>query len=257
MIRGALLDLAGVVYDGEEPIAGAIEAVARLRGAGLPLRFVSNTTRQDKQAIIARLRTLGLDVADREVFTPAAAARDWLLHHERSPHLLIHPDLEAEFRDVPQARQVAVVVGDAGEGFTYAALNQAFRYLADGADFLALAANRTFRDHDGQLSLDAGPFVAALEFATGRHAMVLGKPSVDFFLAALADMGCQADEGVMVGDDAEADVAGALRAGVGTALLVRSGKYRRGDETRFDLPPTAVIDDLAAAAAWIIERQAA
>ncbi|MGO4837267.1 TIGR01458 family HAD-type hydrolase, partial [Rhizobiaceae sp. 2RAB30] len=238
MIRGALIDLAGVVYDGGEPIAGSIEAVARLREAGLPLRFVSNATRQDKRAIIAKLGAMGLDVGDREVFTPAAAARDWLLHHERSPHLLIHAGLEAEFSDIPRDRQPAVVIGDAGEGFTYAALNEAFRYLIDGADFLALAANRTFRDDDGQLSLDAGPFVAALEFATGRHATVLGKPSVDFFLAALADMGCQADEGVMVGDDAEADVAGALRAGIGAAQLVRSGKYRRGDETRFDPPPT-------------------
>lgn len=256
MIRGVLLDLAGVVYDGEEPIAGAVEAVAELHEAGLPLRFVSNTTRSAKQAIVAKLRAMGLDVGEHEVFTPAAAARDWLLCHERSPHLLIHPGLEPEFRDLPQGGQSAVVIGDAGEGFSYTALNEAFRLLIDGAAFLALAANRTFRDDDGRLSLDAGPFVAALEFATGRHATVLGKPSGDFFLAALADMGCPANAAAMVGDDAEADVAGALRAGIGTALLVRSGKYRPGDEARFDPPPTAVVKDLTAAAEWIIERRA-
>jgi HAD superfamily hydrolase (TIGR01458 family) len=254
MIRGVLLDLAGVVYDGERSIAGAIEAVAALREAGLPLRFVSNTTRSAKPAIVAKLRTMRLDVGEHEVFAPAAAARDWLVRHERSPHLLIHPGLEPEFRDLPRGGRPAVVIGDAGEGFTYSALNEAFRLLSDGADFLALAANRTFRDDDGRLSLDAGPFVAALEFATGQHATVLGKPSTDFFLAALADMGCPANAAAMVGDDAEADVAGALRAGLATALLVRSGKYRPGDETHFDPPPTAVVDDLAAAARWIIGR---
>ncbi|BCH30648.1 hydrolase [Mesorhizobium sp. L-8-10] len=255
MMRGVLLDLAGVVYDGEKPIAGGIEAVAALRDACLPLRFVSNTTRLAKPAIVAKLHAMGLDIGTDEVFAPAAAARDWLLRHRRSPHLLIHPGLEPEFRDLPRGGQPAVVIGDAGEAFTYSALNEAFRLLDDGADFLALAANRTFRDGDGRLSLDAGPFVTALEFATGRHATVLGKPSVDFFLAALADMGCEPETAAMVGDDAEADVAGALRAGLATALLVRSGKYRPGDETRFDPPPTAVVDDLAAAATWIIERR--
>lgn len=254
MIRGVLLDLAGVVYDGEQPIAGAIGAVERLRDAGLPLRFVSNTTRSTKQAILARLHGMGLAAGTDELFTPSAAARAWLAHHRCTPHLLVHRGLEPEFRGLPRAGRPAVVIGDAGDGFTYRALNDAFRTLTEGAEFLALAGNRSFRDADGGLSLDAGPFVAALEFATGRRATVLGKPSADFFLAALAGMGCPAGEAVMVGDDAEGDVAGALRAGLSVALLVRSGKYRPGDEARFEPPPTATVDDLAAAADWIIGR---
>jgi HAD superfamily hydrolase (TIGR01458 family) len=255
MIRGVLLDLAGVVYDGEKPIAGAIEAVAGLRAAGLPLRFISNTTRSTKQAVLGKLHAMGLDAGEGEVFTPAAAARDWLLRQHRTPHLVIHRGLEPEFRDLPRDGKAAVVIGDAGEGFSYSALNQAFRQLVEGAEFLALAVNRTFRDSDGGLSLDAGPFVAALEFAAGRRATVLGKPSQDFFLAALARMGGAADTAAMVGDDAEADVSGALRAGFAAALLVRTGKYRTGDETRFEPPPTAVVDDLAEAARWIIEHK--
>uniref|UniRef100_UPI0025D480F3 HAD-IA family hydrolase n=1 Tax=Mesorhizobium sp. TaxID=1871066 RepID=UPI0025D480F3 len=82
----------------------------------------------------------------------------------------------------------------------------------------------------------------------------LGKPSPDFFRSALADLNCLADEAVMVGDDAKSDVAGALRAGLGAALLVRTGKYRPKDETRFDPAPTAVVDDLAAAVDWILSR---
>lgn len=255
MIRGVLLDLAGVVYDGDKPIAGAVEAVARLRDAGLPLRFVSNTTRSTKRAILGKLQAMGLAAGEDEVFTPAAAAREWLTRHRRTPHLLIHRGLEAEFGDLPRDGRPAVVIGDAGEGFTYSTLNDAFRHLAEGAEFLALAGNRTFRDADGGLSLDAGPFVAALEFATGRRATVLGKPSADFFLAGLSSMGCPADSAAMIGDDAEADVAGGLQAGLRFAVLVRSGKYRPGDEARFEPPPSVVLDDLAAAAGWIIEQQ--
>ncbi|MDL2397977.1 TIGR01458 family HAD-type hydrolase [Rhizobium mayense] len=255
MINGVLLDLAGVIYDGEDLIAGATSAVARLHEAGLPIRFVSNTTRSIKQAILDRLEKFGLAVTSDELFTPAQAARDWLRRHDRSPYLLIHPDLASDFDGLAGSQDKAVVVGDAGEIFDYGTLNEAFRELIEGADFLALAPNRTFRDADGKLSLDAGAFVAALEFATQRRAIVLGKPSADFFVSALASMHCPKTEAVMVGDDAETDVAGALRAGLSGALLVRTGKYRRGDEKRFKPQPTATVNDISAAVEWIIANR--
>lgn len=257
MIRAVLLDLLGVVYDGDTPITGAAAAIERLRNAGLLLRFVSNTTRSPRSAIIAQLTAMGIEVADEELLTPARAAVEWLRSHGRQPHLLVHPDLEVEFSGLEGGSGRAVVVGDAGEAFDHASLNRAFRELVAGADFLALAVNRTFKDSDGLLSLDAGAFVAALEFASGRSPVVLGKPSPDFFLSALAGLNCPAADAVMVGDDAESDVAGALSAGLGAALLVRTGKYRPNDETRFDPAPTTVVDDLAAATDWIISRAAA
>ncbi|WP_244500869.1 HAD hydrolase-like protein, partial [Methyloceanibacter marginalis] len=107
---------------------------------------------------------------------------------------------------------------------------------------------------DGKLSLDAGAFVTALEYATGKEATVLGKPSPDFFSSALTSMGCAPAEAVMVGDDAEADVAGSLNTGFGCALLVRTGKYRDGDETRFAPHPTATVADLPAAVQWIVAQ---
>lgn len=256
MISGVLLDLAGVVYDGDAAIPGAVEAVALLRSAGLPLRFVSNTTRSAKRTVLDRLHRLGLAVAGDELFTPAQAARAWLVEHGCSPHLLIHPDLEPDFHGLPYGDRRAVIIGDAGEALDYVSLNAAFRELNDGANFLALAINRAFKDTDGKLSLDVGPFVAALEFACQRKATVLGKPSPDFFLAALASMNCPAGEAVMVGDDAEGDVAGALGAGLAAALQVRTGKYRAGDEVRFEPRPTAVVDDLEKAANWILARKA-
>ncbi|WP_394886979.1 TIGR01458 family HAD-type hydrolase [Mesorhizobium sp. AaZ16] len=185
MISGVLLDLAGVIYDGDRAIPGAVDAVVRLREAGLPLRFVSNTTRSTRRTVLDRLAGFGISVPADELFTPARAAREWLVKRRLSPHLLVHPNLEAEFEGLPAHGRRAVVIGDVGETLDYTALNQAFRELSEGADFLALASNRAFKDADGRLSLDAGPFVAALEFACQRQATVLGKPSPDFFQAAL------------------------------------------------------------------------
>ncbi|KQU64950.1 hydrolase [Aminobacter sp. DSM 101952] len=255
MIRAVLLDLSGVVYDGETPIPGAVAAIARLRGEGLPLRFVSNTTRSPHHAIIAQLAGFGIVVGRDELFTPARAAIGWLAREGCAPHLLVHPDLVPEFAGNRFGDRKAVVVGDAAEAFTYAAMNAAFRQLIDGAEFLALAVNRTFKDADGGLSLDAGAFVAALEFAAGKQATVLGKPARDFFHAALAGLDCLPAQAVMVGDDAESDVAGALRAGIGAGLLVRTGKYRAGDESLHAPHPSAVVDDLAAAVEWILAHR--
>jgi HAD superfamily hydrolase (TIGR01458 family) len=93
----------------------------------------------------------------------------------------------------------------------------------DGAKLVALQKNRYWRTPDG-LSLDAGPFVAALEYASGERAEVVGKPEEAFFRLALEDLGLEAGEVAMVGDDAEADVAGAKRAGL-LGVQVKTGKW--------------------------------
>jgi HAD superfamily hydrolase (TIGR01458 family) len=255
MISGVLLDLAGVIYEGEKALPGALDAVDRLRHAGFSLRFVTNTTRMTKHMVLQRLARLGFGVTESELFTPAQGAREWLARNDCSSSLLVHPDLAQEFEDDLDRVHRAVVVGDAGEAFHYANLNRAFRELIAGAKLIALAKNRSFKDADGTLSLDAGAFVAALEFASQRTALVLGKPAPGFFEAALASMDCPPKHAVMVGDDAEADVAGALRAGLGGAVLVRTGKYCHGDEERFDPPPTVTVESLSAAADWIVAHR--
>lgn len=253
-IKAVLLDLSGVVYQGGAAIPGSIDAIAALRQVGLPIRFVTNTTRSSKLDILSLLSGMGLRVPAEEIFTPVQATVDWLQANDYSAHLLVHPAIAGDFDAVKGVEGRAVVVGDAGEGFNYANMNAAFRVLSEGAPLLALANNRSFRDADGQLSLDAGAFVAALEFASGAKSYVLGKPSTDFYHAAVQHMGCSPREVVMVGDDADADVSGALQAGIANALLVRTGKYREGDESRFYYPPTETVPDLKEAVNWILAR---
>jgi HAD superfamily hydrolase (TIGR01458 family) len=249
--RGVLLDLGGVVYFGDTPIPGALEAIDRLRTAAMPLRFLTNTTRRSVRRLCADLSAMGLNLDADDILTPAQLVRNHLIRRKLTPHLLVHPGLEEEFEGLPPGTGEAVVVGDAADRFSYQNLNTAYRRLEAGADFLALAENRNFKDADGELSIDAGAFVRALEYASGRESTVLGKPAKTFFHLAVQALGCAPGEAVMVGDDAEADVGGALAAGL-MGVLVRTGKYRPGDETTISPPPTHVADDLAAAVDWIL-----
>jgi len=244
-LRTLLLDLGGVFYQGDHLIPGALEALARLRASGPALRFVTNTTRQSRAALQRELAGRGIAIAEDELLTPAAAARDLLLARGLRPLLLIHPGLAPDFAGLDTAEPDAVVVGDAGEHFSYAGLNRAFRLLHAGAPLLALGRNRYFQDRDG-LSLDAGPFVAALEYAAGVRAELLGKPAPALFAAALRATGCPPAAAAMIGDDVEADVNGALAAGL-RGVLVRTGKYRPGDEAQL-APGGALADDIGAAA---------
>lgn len=250
MIEGVLLDLSGVLYVGDAALPGAVEALGRLRGAGLPVRFVTNVTRKPFDQILRRLHAMGFDIPPEELLTAPRAAHAYIEAHRLRPYLLIHPALEPEFSDLATDSPNAVLLGDAEDRFDYAHLNHAFRVLMDGGPLLAMGNNHYFQDRDG-LSLDIGPFVAALEYASGEKAVILGKPSADFYRVAVDSLGCDAERTVMVGDDALADVDGALAAGL-QGILVRTGKYRLRDEDKIDHPGAHVVADFVAASELII-----
>lgn len=250
-IAGLLVDLDGVVYVGADLLPGARAAFETLDARGVPYRFITNTTRRSRVQIVEKLAVLGLPVEPGLLFTPASLAAAQLRAGRRSAFLVAADDLAADFAGCDGPDGEAVVVADAGDRFSYDMMNRAYRKLLDGAEFLALAKNRSFRDADGGLSLDAGPFVAALEFATGRQARVFGKPSPDFFAAAVAGLSCPPRRVAMIGDDVEADVAGAMACGM-TGVLVRTGKYAPGQERLVPAGPSLVADDIGAAVAALL-----
>ncbi len=251
MIRGVLLDLSGVLYIEDCRLPGAKTAINKLIQAGLPVRYITNTTRKTTRTVLRQMTDMQFYIKPDELFTASVAARNYLKQHGLRPYLLIHPALEEEFADFDQAGAInAVLIGDAAQGFTYARMNRAFRYLMDGAEFLALGINRYFRESDG-LSLDAGPFVQALEYATGRQANVIGKPSADFYMSAVGSMGCDASDVMMVGDDVESDVNGAIRAGL-QGLLVMTGKFTAEDEGKI-LPGGLCCADISEAVETILQ----
>ena len=237
-VRGLLLDLDGTLYVGGEAVAGAREAVGSLKASGFAVRYVTNTTRKPRGWVCERLLHMGFDVEEAEIFTPARAAAGRI--GAGSCFALVDDSLFGDLAGVKLTEDNPdyVLVGDLGEGFTYERLNPGFRHLMEGAELLALQKNRYWQTEAG-LSLDAGPFVAALEYASGKKASVVGKPERDFFRLAFEDLGLGVNEVAMVGDDAEADVFGAKRAGL-VGIQVRTGKWQ-GDTGEADL----VLDSIA------------
>ncbi len=232
-IDGLLVDLDGTLYVGEEPVEGAREALDRIRDAGIVIRYVTNTTRKPRSAVHRRLGALGFEVREEEIFTPARAAAR--LIGARTCFPLVADSLREDLAEVRLVRDAPdyVLIGDIGEEFDYARLDEAFKLLMEGAELLALQKNRYWRTEDG-LSLDAGPFVVALEYASGKTATVVGKPEESFFRLALADMGLDTGRVAMVGDDPESDVAGARAAGL-LGVQVKTGKYRPDMDAEADL----------------------
>lgn len=247
--QAVLIDLAGVLHIGDLAVPGAAAALARLRASGLPLRFLTNTTRSPRSALVRLLQGLALPVAAEEIRTAVLATRQLVRERGLHPHYLVHPDIVGEV-DASAEHPDAVVLGDAGEHFTFAALNRAFRLVMAGCPLIAMARNRYFQEPDG-LTMDLGAFVAALEYASGRPAEIVGKPAPPFFLGALAELGVPPEAAVLIGDDLRDDIGGAQAVGI-PGILVRTGKYRPGDEAHPEIHPTRVVNDFAAAVALLL-----
>jgi phospholysine phosphohistidine inorganic pyrophosphate phosphatase len=249
-----LLDLDGTLYAGGAAVPGAPETLQRLRRAGVPFRLVTNTTSRSRAMLVERLRGYGFAVEAEEIFTATLAGAALARHagHQVLAPFLPAPALEdlagfelvgglASGRGTPQA----VILGDLGEGWTYRLLQEAFEYVMGGAAIIALSRDRYWQ-RDDRLTLDAGPFVRALEYATGVEAHVAGKPSPAFYAAALASLHLAASAGAaMVGDDLWSDVEGAQLAGL-QGWLVRTGKFREDTLRDSGITPDRVLPSVAA-----------
>ena len=255
-MAAVLFDLDGVLYDGNDVIPGAPEAVAWFQAQGIPHLFVTNTSSKPRSALVEKLACLGIDVEPSRILTPAVAARRWLRETNCGEVALFVPEAtKVEFEGLPIAGEgaergvAAVVVGDLGEGWTFPVLNRAFRLLmSDPAPVLvALGMTRYWLAPDG-LRLDTAPFVVALEHAAGRSAEVLGKPAAPFFRAALDLVAEDLSSTWMVGDDILGDVKGAQDFGL-RGLLVRSGKFRPDDLDK-GVVPDALLDSVAELPLW-------
>ncbi len=250
-VRGILFDMDGVLYNADRLIPGAVETVEWVRTHGIPHLFLTNTTSKCCAALSQKLLAFGIRAAATEILTPAAAAAQWLRTVREGPiALFVRPSARQEFAGLPCLPDIAeqgapyVVVGDLGDLWDYRTLNRAFRLLHNNpvAQLVALGMTRYWLASDG-ISLDVAPFVVALEHATGREALVFGKPSARFFLAGAERLGLEGRETLMIGDDIEADVGGAQAAGLKGAL-VKTGKFRPTD-LEGAIRPDAVLDSIA------------
>jgi HAD superfamily hydrolase (TIGR01458 family) len=250
-----LLDVDGVFHVSGEPIAGGAEAVRRLRSDGHRLRFVTNSTTRSRAALAEALRGMGIELEDDELETTARAAAR-ALGGRRVLALTMHAIVgDLEGIELVGEDAEAVLIGGADETpetnlvFSFMNLARAFQELEAGAELYSLHKNRWWQTKHGPL-LDAGAFVAGLEYAAETEATVLGKPSTAYFEAALEAIDAEPKMTWMVGDDIEADVAGAQRHGMKT-VLVRTGKFRPDAVERTNIRPDGIVSSIAQLPDWL------
>jgi HAD superfamily hydrolase (TIGR01458 family) len=255
-MKAILFDLDGVLYTGDKPIVGAATVIKWCLDNAIPHLFLTNTTSRPRSALVDKLARFDIKSAPDDFLTPALAAQQWLRSNISGKIALFVPDATrdefAEFEqcghDAEQGAE-AVIIGDLGEAWDFKTLNRAFRLLMNQTDtkLIALGMTRYWRAEDG-LRLDAAPFVKALEHASGREAIVLGKPSKEFYSSALDKLGCKAGETIMIGDDIRGDIEGSQNAGI-RGVLVTTGKFQQSD-LELGIKPYDVIDSVVDLPAW-------
>ena len=233
-----------------EPLPGAIETrrlVAFERG--VPFRLITNTTTKTRADLATTLRDAGFDVRDDELITAVAATAQYLRAHHPNARVLraLGRRRDARTSRASSSRTSTsaevVVLGGACDDFTYPTMNRIFGRLMDGASLVGMHRNLYWRTSDG-LELDAGAYIAGLEEATGREAVICGKPSAPYFEAALEMLGVPRERTIMVGDDIVNDVRGAQLLGI-RGVLVRTGKFLPEDLAKVPEPPDHVLETIA------------
>jgi len=242
-----LLDLDGVLYRGDDPIAGAAEAVARLRELGKRVAFVTNNSSRTPSAVARKLAGVGIDAAEDEVVTSALVTADLLAARGTATAYVIG---EEGIRTALEDRGIRVVDGEGDDpeavvvgwdrGATYASLARAALLVERGAHLVATNPDASYPAPEGALP-GAGALLAVVTTTTGAEAEIVGKPHPPLLRAALERAG--GGRALVVGDRLDTDVAGAAATGWDSALVL-TGIATREDAERADPAPTYVLDDL-------------
>ncbi len=251
---GFIVDLDGVIWRGDQPIAGAAEAIGALRSRGIRILFLTNEPRNSKAEVATRLTKLGIAASEADVITSVAATARVLAALADLPSRkafvigppALHDEIRAaEFQLVPSddAAHAAVVVVGGHEGFDYDELLGATAAIRHGARLFATGRDAVFPTPYGPRPA-TGAILAAVEAAGGATATVVGKPERAIFeIAREALAGCE--HVAVVGDSLIADVEGAKRAGL-DAILVLTGSSTRADLGQAIFSPDLVLDSLSA-----------
>jgi glycerol-1-phosphatase len=247
---GFLVDLDGVVWVGQEFVPGAIEALTALLGAGKEIVFVTNNSVKKPSAYADRLRDAGIGISDHRVLTGGAVTAR-LAAERAGPGGTAFVIGAPEFKEMVAAAGLELleeesadtVVVSGHREFDYAELLTATRALQNGAALFATSRDPTLPMPGGAWP-GTGATLAAVETASGKQAVIGGKPERHLFDLA-RDLIGEARRVAMVGDRIASDIEGGRRAGLET-ILVLTGASSRADAEAADPAPDHIIDDLAA-----------
>lgn len=231
-----LFDLDGVFYRGKESRVkiGGTKTVEALRERGRKMLVLTNNSTDTAATVHQRLVDFEIPFRREEVLTSGKMTSEYLRdkHGQITYFLVGEGGLDTEMKECGHKRtegeEADFVVIGLDRKVTYDVLDQAARVARNGAGIVATHDSALFMYESGP-AMAAGPLVRAVEYAGGKKAMVIGKPSPLMFRLALRKAGVRRGDAVMVGDQLDTDIAGANRAGI-DAILVESGidKQARG-----------------------------
>ena len=230
-VKGLLIDLEGVLYSDHNLIPGSIEVIKELKKNSLKLRFLTNTTTAPRKIIFNKLNDFGFDIEEKEIFTPIIATKNYLRDNRvKRIALITNIEIIEEFNDyeITQKNPEAVIMGDIYKNFKWDILDRIFKlvYIQNSA-LIALHQNK-YSMRDGEVSLDLGPFVKAIEYSSGKKSILMGKPEKNFFNLAVKDLNINNENILMIGDDISSDIEGSINANL-KAIQVKTGKFQEKD----------------------------
>ncbi len=245
--KGILLDLEGVIYEGSRLIDGSIETINKLLAHGFKIKYLTNTTTISRRLVFEKLLQFQLPLIESDIFSPAIAANIFLKKKNISRiSLFTNQSLQEDFTDlvIDDLEPEAIILGDLYKEFSWEKLNKAFQIILETNPLIIALHKNRYCKRENKLGLDLGPFVAALEYATSKKSVLIGKPEKNFFNLAIEDMKLKNEEVVMIGDDIFADIGGAKNIFLST-IQVKTGKFQKKDETNVYLQPDYRINSIS------------
>ena len=237
-IKGLLIDLEGVLYSDNKVIDGSIETIDKLRKK-YKIRFLTNTTTTSRNSIFKKLINLEFNLKEDDIFTPSIAINHFLKNNNiNNIFLMTNPDLVPDFKNfiIDDKSPKAVIIGDIYKEFNWITLNHVFQLINNNECLLIALHKNKYCMREDTISLDLGPFISALEYASNKNEVVIGKPEKDFFDLAINSLNLNKDEILMIGDDIISDIKGS-KDNLIKAIQVKTGKYQKHDENSNFIQP--------------------
>ena len=234
------------MYEGDKLIDGAVDTLNLLL-KDFKIKYLTNTSTRSRKLIFKQLLQFKLPLSESDIFSPSIAASIFLKKRNISKiFLLANPQLSEDFKEfkIDKNRSSAIVIGDLHKKFNWENLNEAFQIVSENDALIIALHKNKYCKRENKISLDLGPFVVALEYATSKKSILVGKPEKNFFNLAMQSMELKKEEVVMIGDDIFSDISGAKNNFM-TTIQVRTGKFQKRDEANSYLQPDYRINSIA------------
>jgi 4-nitrophenyl phosphatase len=262
-LHGIILDMDGVLWEGETPLPGMPEFLSFLRAENIRRVLATNNASLTPDSYVQKLARMGAEVSREEILTSATATAAYLKSIVRPGEKVFIIGEEGLVQAVTEAGLAAAGPGDdhaayvvcgMDRGLSWQKLAAATIHLRGGARFIGTNPDLTFPTERG-IAHGNGAILAALTAASGVKPTVIGKPFPALFQMALRQMGISKSGVAALGDRMETDILGARKAGI-KSILVLTGVSSRREARRSPYHPTVVVEDLPSLQkAWQLSRK--